>query len=333
MKKTNEIISLVLGQLKGESKIKVLSLLDHDQEAKSEFRKMKNICAMASTKKELSDYQTEQLYLNFRKQLDKKSKTFRVNSFFKYAAVFIIAIGISSLYFYSQPKINLDTRFTTAIADNGQISKVILPDESVVWLNSGSKITYNNNFAINNREINLIGQAFFQVTKNRNLPLKVFCKDLEVKVVGTRFDVNAYPEDKNVRVVLEKGKVEMMNSQSGSFYTELKPGEMGLFDPSTGKVSLGKVNLHKFISWKDGILVFRDDPMTEVIPMLQRRYDINIEVKQPKIFNSVFTATIKDETLEEIFQSIGFACSVHYKIIRGNNLNSKTRVILTSNTY
>jgi ferric-dicitrate binding protein FerR (iron transport regulator) len=198
-----------------------------------------------------------------------------------------------------------------------------------VWLNSGTKITYNTGFAKDNREINLTGQAFFQVTKNKKLPLKVFCNNLEVKVLGTRFDVSAYAEDHNISVVLESGKVELLNTKIKSFHYELTPGEMALYNQVSKQLTTYKVSTNEFTSWKEGILIFRDDPMSEVITKLKRKYDIDIEVKQPDVYKSVFTATIKNETLEEIFNSISFACSVKYQIIKGENIHTRTKIILT----
>ena len=335
MKMTNDILQIVVGNQKKDQKEIFFSRLEEDKQAKDEFIKIKNAWALASAKKKMSEYQMERLYVNFKKQLSMKEKTnyFKISNYLKYAAIFILAISISSLFFFIQfhhpEKQKAIENYTTVIADNGQLVRIILPDSSVVWLNSGTKITYNNNFAVSNREINLNGQAFFQVTKNKEIPLRVFCKNLEVRVFGTRFDVRAYPEDQNISVVLESGKVEIFNSKVKSFHYKLNPGEMAQFDKLSEKLALKKVNVEKFTSWKDGILIFMDDPMTEVIHKLQRRYNIDIEVAQPAIYKSVFTATIKNETLDEIFKSIGYACSVQYKIIRGNNSNAKTKIILT----
>ncbi|MBL7972868.1 MAG: FecR family protein [Prolixibacteraceae bacterium] len=335
MKNTDDILQVVMGYLKGDSKKAVLSQLEEDLSAREEFRKVKNARALISSTQKMPEYQLENLYLDFKRQLDKKQKRFRLNGYdlLKYAAVFILAAGLSSLFFYSRfQSLNHHEsalHYTSVFADNGQISKMVLPDSTVVWLNSDSKVTYNSDFAVNNREINLSGQAFFKVTKNEKIPLKVFCNNLEVKVLGTMFDVSAYPNDKNISVVLESGKVEVQDSKK-SFHYELEPGEMVQYTRSSGKIYKEKVKPEKFISWKDGVLIFRDDPMNEVLAKLRRRYNIDIEVTQPDIYKSVFTATIKNETLDEIFRSIGFACSVRYQIIRGENLKTKTKVILTS---
>jgi ferric-dicitrate binding protein FerR (iron transport regulator) len=338
MKNTDDILQTVMGNLKGDSKKAILSQLDEDQSARDEFRKIKNAWALVSSTKKMPEHKIEHLYLDFKQQLANRQKTVRLNSysFLKYAAVFILAIGLSSLFFYSQSHFSSthgsEIHYTTVFADNGQVPKILLPDSSVVWLNSGTKITYNTNFAASNREINLEGQAFFKAAKNEKIPFKVFCNNIEIRVLGTRFDVSAYPNDKNINVVLESGKVEILNPKIKSFSYELNPGEMAQYDTLSGNISLKKVNPERFTSWKDGILIFRDDPMSEVITKLQRKYDIDIVVEQPDVYKSVFTATIKNETLEEIFKSISYACSVKHRIIRGENLNTRTKIILTTKT-
>jgi transmembrane sensor len=330
MEEPDNILKIAMGHLAGEQKKSVLSQMEEDQSAQEEFKKAKNAWALISSTKEMPDYQLENLFLNFKKQLSTKRKFFWIG-LMKYAAIFILAVGFTSLVFFKLPDLEKTTlHYTSVYADNGQISKVILPDSSVVWLNSGSKITYNNNFAIDNREITLTGQAFFNVTKNKEIPLNVFCNNLYIKVLGTKFDVSAYPTDKDISVVLESGKVEMFHSKINSFHYELKPGERARYNRLSEKVSLEKVKLDKFTLWKDGILIFKDDPMSEVISKLKRHFDVDIVVEKPEIYKSVFTATIKNETLEETFRAIGFSCSIQYKIIRGENLNTKTRVILTA---
>jgi ferric-dicitrate binding protein FerR (iron transport regulator) len=338
METANEILQIVLGNLKKDRKKEIFAELDKDQEAREEFRKIKNIWALASSKKEMPEYELENLYLNFKRQLEENKRKFslHLHSYWKYAAVFLLAIGLSSLFFYVRSDRRYtgsgpESHFTTVFADNAQISRIILPDSSVVWLNSGTKISYNSNFALNNREIKLNGQAFFQVKKNEKIPLKVFCNDLEVRVLGTRFDVSAYPEDKSIDIVLESGRVEMFNSKNKQFHYKMKPGEMVRYDPVSGGLLRENVDPGLFTSWKKGILIFRNDPMTEVISKLQRKYDVDIEVRQPEIYSSIFTATIKNETLEEIIKSISYACSVHYRIIKSNDLTTKTKVILTKN--
>lgn len=334
MKNTEDIFRLVVGDAEAETKKSVLSNIDLRKDSKEEYNRLKNAWALLASEKEMPAYQVEKLYLNFQKQVNSRKSSFKLNaySYLKYAAIFILAFGLSSLYFYYQSNdqfLRTSQLFDTSVlAENGQRSKIILPDSTLVWLNSGTKITYNNNFGTNNREIRLIGQAFFQVTKNKKIPLVVHCNELKVKVLGTRFDVNAYSNNETISVALQSGSVELLHTKNESFQYELVPGEMAQYDIHSKKVAVKKVNVERITAWTDGILYFNDSPMKEVLIQLERKYNIDIEVKNSKIYNSVFTATIKNETLEEIFRSIGYSCSVRYRIVRGEERDVKTKVII-----
>ncbi|MDD4192106.1 MAG: FecR domain-containing protein [Mangrovibacterium sp.] len=255
------------------------------------------------------------------------------NAIMKYAAVFILAVAVSSLFFYSKqnrprPDSNV-VSYTTAIAENGQISKLILPDSSVVWLNSGTQIKYPTDFAIERRDVFLDGQAFFQIKRNTQMPFKVFCRDVEVRVLGTSFNINAYPEEQEVKVVLETGKVELMKSSGSQTKYTLEPGQKLTYHRVSDHVIVREVELDRYVKWKDGVLIFRKDPMSEVVPVLQRKYNIDLEMNVPSLDKYLFTATITDESLNEIIKSIAFTCRADFKIIK--NADKKTKVIITNN--
>ena len=103
------------------------------------------------------------------------------------------------------------------------ISKVELPDGSMVWLNSGSEISYSNRFALDNRDVKLTGEAWFQAAKNTEIPMLVNSGEIQIKVVGTQFNVSAYPESGFIDVVLEEGTVQLLNKnvQSSTIFTGL----------------------------------------------------------------------------------------------------------------
>ncbi|HEY3369909.1 MAG TPA: FecR domain-containing protein [Prolixibacteraceae bacterium] len=289
-----------------------------------------------ASEKEMSSYQVENLYLGFKDRLNSKkfNSKLNVNSLLKYAAIFIFAIGLSTFYFHSQNTHSVlkgSGLFNTSIvAENGQRSKIILPDSSVVWLNSGTIVTYSSNFAIQNREIKLSGQAFFQVVKNKLMPFIVNCDDLQVKVLGTKFDVNAYPNTGTVSVALESGSVELLHSKRESFHYKIVPGEMAQYDVQSSNVVVNDVDIEQVMAWKDGVLYFKGSPMKEVLMKLERKYNIDIDVKNPSVYKSVFTATIKNETLDEVFKSIEYACSIHCKIIRSSDQSIKTKVEISN---
>lgn len=226
----------------------------------------------------------------------------KMNQFFRIAAILFFVVGIGSLaYFFTTQSKQIPVFYTSVMAENGHISKVELPDGSIVWLNSGSEITYSNYFASNNRDINLSGEAYFQVTKNEEIPLIVNSGDLQVKVLGTKFNVDAYPKSHQINVVLESGKVELLNSKVESFSYKLKPGERATFDKKDMDLKISNVNTSKFTSWKEGIINIYDQSLEELIERLETRYNQKFEIAADvKDFH--YTFTIKNESLDEIIK-------------------------------
>jgi ferric-dicitrate binding protein FerR (iron transport regulator) len=248
------------------------------------------------------------------------------------AAVFFFVVGCSGLLIYlarenAEPQIA--ETFTTVSTNNGQSSKIFLPDSSVVWINSGTKLSYNTNFAVNKREIKLSGQAFFEVARNEQMPMTVACKDIEVKVLGTRFDVSSYPEDNSIDVVLESGSIQLQKSKDHSLIQMVKPGEMAEFNIDKRELSISKVDCNNFTSWKDGILIFKDQPMKNVLEKLERWYNIDIEVKSDKVNQLIFNATIINESVEELFDLMKYTCAINYSIIPSRNPAVPVKVIIS----
>lgn len=232
-------------------------------------------------------------------QVEMQQKQRSLN-FFRYAAIFIFLIAVPSLiYFFTQSKPSAQLVYTTVVADYGQISKVVLPDSSVIWINSGSTIKYNNQYSATNRDIELIGEAFFKVHKNKELPLIVSSSDLQVKVLGTEFGVMAYPEERVIQVVLEKGKVELTSLSDSNVKQEMKPGEMAIFDKEGKTLTTMNINTTLYTSWKDGITNIYNLPLSEVVIRLEKRFNQKFIVDD-EIKNMPFTYTIKNEDLNSI---------------------------------
>ena len=224
----------------------------------------------------------------------------RALNFFRYAAIFLVFIAVPALvYFLSFDQQTNPLVYTTVSADYGQISKVELPDSTVIWVNSGSTIKYNNEFSASNRDIELIGEAFFKVHKNKDLPLVVASEDLRVKVLGTEFSVSAYPEENNIQVVLEKGKIELATTSRANLKQEMNPGELVSFTKANKEMVLSTVNTGLFTSWKDGIINIYNLPLSELVIKLEKRYNQKFEVDN-EIKNLPYTFTIKNEKLSNI---------------------------------
>lgn len=330
------IWKLVSGECSEPEKQKFLAEIARDENAQKTYAELKNAWALLSSSKKLSDDQVNRLYEQFKKQ--KREKTgpvrFPLNNVLKYAAVFAVGVftALSAVLVHDGLKTpdSPPVVYATVIGDKDQVSRILLPDSSSVWVNSRSKITYNNNFGITNRDIALEGQAYFQAAKNKRLPLVVKTNGFEVKVLGTRFDVCAYPEDRNVNVVLESGKVEIGQVGSDSKHYQLAPGEMATCNRRNNEVTISKVETRLFTSWKDGLMIFQDDPMQVVISQLERRFNVQVVVKDPEVYNSVFTATINHEPLDKILKAMEFSASIKATVVRDDSTGTPQVTVILS---
>jgi transmembrane sensor len=270
----------------------------------SEFQQMKEewkaeVVKEAVPSEFIGDWRTIQNRMMEQLQKDVQRKQHTL-SFFRYAAIFVVLIAVPALvYILSSNRQNNQLVYTTVAADYGQISKVVLPDSTVIWVNSGSTIKYNNQFSASNRDIELIGEAFFKVHKNKDLPLVVANEDLRVKVLGTEFSVMAYPEEKSIQVVLEKGKVELSSTSISSLKQEMKPNELASYNKENKKLAIEEVNTDLYTSWKDGIINIYDLPLSELVIKLEKRFNQKFAVDE-EIKNIPYTFTIKNDDLNSI---------------------------------
>ncbi|QGY47796.1 DUF4974 domain-containing protein [Maribellus comscasis] len=279
----------------------------------------------------LADMDSVKMLTNIQNRI-RRDKTIQIrNNFIKifpYAAILAVIIGFSVLFYLNNiPSRSRSDLYTSVITENGQRSKVVLPDSSIVWLNSGTTLSYN--YSLDDvRSIILSGQGFFQITRNENKPFVVQCGEINVKVLGTKFDVNAYPVNDKISVVLESGSVVLKHDRCLLNYV-LKPGEKADYDITEKNVKVSEVDVKKFTSWKDGKLIFKNDPMKLVIEELERWYNIEIEVEDQEVYNSIFTGTVINESYPQIFKLIEYSCPVNCEIVNNLNPEEIPKIIIT----
>lgn len=236
------------------------------------------------------------------------------------AAILTIPLLIFSGYLYSRlsrqaPGLAGHPVMQQVIATPGSRVRFVLPDQSEVWLNSGSSLEFPNSLDNQKlRRVKLLGQGYFRVSKDEKHPFIVETGELNVKVLGTSFDVSCYTGDQFVRSTLEEGAIALLNSQ-GCEVAFLKPGQQAVYNRETKKLTVNQVDTRLTTSWKDGTLMFRDSPLEDVTIQLERWFNCTIHV-DPELINSgiLYTATIKDETLGEVLQMIEISTQVKTKI-------------------
>lgn len=229
--------------------------------------------------------------------------------FSRVAAVLIPLFLLTGGLFYY---FTSDNEMIEISAAYGEQKHLILPDSSEIWLNSGSTIRYPETFAKDKRLVTLNGEAYFSVKKETAKPFIVETSRLSVKVLGTKFNVKAYPNDENITATLTSGKVEVsVQSQSPQI---LKPNERLTYDKNTSSVHISTVNTADTDSWITGKLTFTNATAGEIFRILERRYNITMDnmtnIPASKRYTVKF---LKDENLDEILNILKDIIGFNYR--------------------
>jgi ferric-dicitrate binding protein FerR (iron transport regulator) len=195
-----------------------------------------------------------------------------------------------------------------------------LPDGTIGWLNSGSKLTYSLPFS-KNRKVAVEGEAWFDVIHNEKQPFEISAGKSMIKVLGTSFNVSAYPEEKYVEVVLQNGKVEF-SDQSLAERVTLKPSERLVLKDS--KLELNSVDPSKYKGWTEGKLIFRGDDMAEVARRIERWYDVKVEIADKDLLQFSFRATFVDDSLEDVLKLLSMTSPIECKVLPRMQLQDGT---------
>jgi len=163
---------------------------------------------------------------------------------------------------------------TITIPRGGQY-QLTMADGSKVWLNAGTTLKFPRTFADNKRAVELSGEAYFEVAKNESAPFVVKLNNMEVQVLGTHFNVKAYPEESIIKTTLLEGKVEL---KAGINSTLLQPGKEGVFD--AGNILVNNANTAEAIAWKNGDFLFDKSDIKSIMQQFERWYDIDVQYEE-----------------------------------------------------
>ncbi len=274
-----------------------------------------------------------------------------VTATMKYAAVCVVACGIEWYVLSRQPgQKAIGDQFAQPLTYNeinvpaGSKSYIVLSDSTKVWLNAGAKFKYPGNFRQGARNVYLEGEAFFDVSKDKEKPFFVRVAGMDIKVLGTQFNVKAYADEEMIETTLLKGAIEVVGLRSdkqGEDNLRLSPGQkLVLFknknykvedvedeatETGTGKQIIAPIQLKRAevitlndtepeVSWKKDKLIFQKEPFKNVKIKLERWYGVSIEIQNPDILNYRFTGTFENETFELALSALKKAADFEYVI-------------------
>lgn len=208
------------------------------------------------------------------------------------------------------------------IVPNGSTSRITLSDHTVVYLNAGSKLIYPSNFDSNSREVLLIGEAYFKVTKNKHKPFIVKTPSYDIKVFGTSFNVSAYPDDDHVETVLVEGKVSVKGNDPQEAKKEftLKPNQIFSYSKQSKKGHIRDVDVEYYTLWKDGMLKFDNADLSQIIKKIERLYDLNVVISNPSISKMKISGKLNLRTdSKEVFRYLSVLTKMNFEQINGKN--------------
>ncbi len=300
--------------------------LNSDNE--SYFSDYKNVWVALNMNEEI-DVDIEEEYLFLQSKIKPQDLSIKMGGVKKViliwqriAAVLILPIFIAGLLIFLKheealPKIAQVEKANVVrkvlFTPKGVRARLKLGDGTEVCLNSNSTIKYSDGLEDGFRNVELEGEAYFDVAHDKDHPFILSVRGLKVKVLGTVFNVNTYDPNK-IETTLVKGSVQLASVDDMNDAVLLKPGYRAVYNDKTGAIPVGKVNAKYITAWKDGNILLCDTPMADVIVSLERWYGVEITVRDKAIYQYSFTASLKDKSLSEVLNLLRISSPIGYQI-------------------
>ncbi len=237
------------------------------------------------------------------------------SGFKKYAfriAASIIFILVALFLYQREPDVIVaSTDFKIVKTEFGQRRTIRLPDGSTVKLNAGSSIEYPEVFGKESRIVELFGEAYFEVTENKAQPFIIHSGGLTTEVIGTSFNLSAYPEMDSIKVAVVSGMVKISNNEGG--HQVLSPTDMGVFSKQSKSILRRKFEAD-ILAWAQGILVIENKPLPQVFDMLGRWYGVEFQIKDGVNLTGTYSGRYQNKSLELVLQGISYTSHLKYSM-------------------
>ncbi len=362
MKEINEecIIRFLNGKLGESETIRLQEWIELSEENTTYFESIRDIWLSTSVFVDSNNYDHEKAlklvrwkinqksHVKHHRRSSKKSKTINLQQVFRYAAAILLVLAMGTVAgWITRGKISQNGETACMIeSPSGSMSVVTLPDGSRVWINAESSLKYDANFNLKSREVLLDGEAYFDVSTNKEKPFIVKTPHITVSAFGTEFNVKAYSDEKTIVTTLVEGNVvvESTDNESGSFKYTLKPKEnityfindrsyitekqepkkeekaaepVKMVEPERN-ITLNKgVKTELYTSWKDEDWVIEGVTLDELAIQLERRYNTSITINTESLKSYRFSGKIRNETLEQVLEILRLTTPMKYEIETG----------------
>lgn len=271
--------------------------------------------ALGDDIKEIESIDVQHAYQRIQQNIKSSRRKIIYYQCMRYAAFLTLPLLLTSLtlgYLYFHEPV-VDEKYAEVTAAMGSVTRYELPDRSVVWLNAGSTLRYPTVFRKGSRNVELKGEAYFEVEADHERPFYVnTANGLSVYVYGTKFNVAAYENDDCIETVLEKGKVNVITPNQETMI--LSPGEQLLYEKRSQKWIKNKVDVYEKVAWKDGKLIFRNALLEEIFKRLSRHFNVEIQFNNRSGKEYRYRATFRNETLPQILDYLAKSATLKWKV-------------------
>jgi ferric-dicitrate binding protein FerR (iron transport regulator) len=309
------------GELNRAEGMKLFQQMKNDEQLRQEYIRLQNIYALTRLAPDpKQESEGKEGFSTFTRRMNEKKRQRRMRFLLQYAAISLLLIASTffltrALTFPSTSATEMNTLYIPA----GQRAQLTLQDGTQVWLNAQSTLTYPARFNRKQREVSVIGEAYFKVAENRKKPFIVTTQQLTMEVLGTEFNVYSYPQSGYTRTSLVEGSLMVSETGKNNKPVLLSPDQQATYCENV--IKLEKLHNPEHLLWREGIYAFDNERLIDILSKLELYYDITIQVEDPEIFNVCYTGKFRQrDGIDEILHILQKIQSFKIRKIREDNL-------------
>lgn len=312
-----QIAAYLNNELDKEQRVELEKWVAADTAHKQYFYEMTEVWlainAAAGNKEE-----SERAFQHFRGRISapQKGQRFSLRFIRIAAAVFAGMLLLGTGYYLGNLPLDHSALYAmqTVEVPMGSRSRIVLEDGTVVWLNAGSKLSYNSAFSHKDRNVQLEGEGYFEVTHNKKLPFIVHTSDIDVKVLGTRFNVKAYGDEENIEVILAEGSINLSSLNNQTEPLTLKPEQLAIYNKESGQTEIRKVPASQADNWTTGAHFFNELTLVEIVRQLEKSFDVTFIFRNEEKKNLTFYGDFRnDDSLDDILMIMSSSGKFRYR--------------------
>ncbi len=344
------------GCITEENLLKLDDWIKSSDENRAHFNSLKDAWIVSGTTTEISASNPDESWNTVKSKLTitgsdenpQLNRTIYLRKYLYKAASWLLIFGLGAAvtWFISgrvKPSSVVSDRLVEISVPLGARSKILMPDSTEIWLNAGTFITYNQDYGQNNRTINLTGEAYFNVARDKRHPFIVKTQSVTVTALGTRFNVKAYPDEKTISATLEEGKIDVRvtNEIGSNERILLLPNDKFIYHKQTQLTEkytesaedkiisegrrpikhkninvLSNVRTELYTSWKDSRWIIDRERLNTLAPLLERRFNLKFIFDDEQLKKYNFTGTIENETVDQILNALKLTAPLNYEMRR-----------------